>query len=100
MSRLAHPLHMRSYVYVSLIAASLLCSYVYFFPGQSWNQNSRMDLTRAIVEEHTLRIDSFHANSGDKCYFDGHYYSDKAPGLSFSAVPVWALARRAARAIH
>jgi hypothetical protein len=92
---------MHNYLHVSVIAALLLCSYVYFFPGgRGWNENSRMDLTRAIVEEHTLRIDSFQTNTGDKSYFDGHYYCDKAPGLSFSAVPVWALARRAARAIY
>jgi MFS family permease len=32
-------------------------------------------------------------STGDKAYFDGHYYSDKAPGLSLAAVPIVAFAR-------
>src|SRR4051812_36265094 len=45
---------------------TLLCFYAYFYSGTGWNQNSRFDLTRAIVEEHTIRIDSFQKNTGDK----------------------------------
>ena len=83
------------YPHVSVIAALLLFSYVYFFPGgRGWCENSHLDLTRAIVEERSLCIDSFQANTGDISYFAGHYYSNKAPGLSFLAVPVWGLARR------
>jgi hypothetical protein len=70
-----------------LIAAVLLCSYAYFYQGGGWNQNSRFDLIRAIVEEHTLRIDSFHQNTLDKAHIGGHYYSDKSPGLAFLALP-------------
>ena len=51
------------------------------------NQNSRFDLLRAIVERHTLQIDAYHENTQDKAHFQGHYYSDKAPGLVFLAVP-------------
>jgi hypothetical protein len=94
------PERMRNYLHVSVIAALLLCSYVYFFPGgRGWNENSHMDLTRAIVEGHTLRIDPFQENTGDVSYFHGHYYSNKAPGLSFLAVPVWGLAH-GVRAIY
>ena len=62
-------------------------SFAYFYEGGGWNQNSRFDLLRAIVEQHTLRIDAYHENTGDKAHFQGHYYSDKAPGLVFLAVP-------------
>jgi hypothetical protein len=72
---------------------TLLCFYAYFYSGTGWNQNSRFDLTRAIVEEHTIRIDSFQKNTGDKAFYNGHYYSDKAPGLALAAVPVWAATR-------
>lgn len=71
----------------------LFCFYAYFYSGRGWNQNSRFDLTRAIVKEHTIRIDSFHKNTGDKAFYNGHYYSDKAPGLALAAVPVWAATR-------
>ena len=52
-----------------------------------------MDLVRAIVEQRTLSIDRYHANTGDKAFFNGHYYSDKAPGTAFLASPVVALGR-------
>jgi hypothetical protein len=68
-------------------------SFIYFYEGGGWNQNSRFDLLRAIVERHTLQIDAYHENTRDKAHFQGHYYSDKAPGLVFLAVP-FALAAR------
>jgi hypothetical protein len=40
-----------------------------------------------------LSIDSYHVNTGDKAFFNGHYYSDKAPGTAFLASPVVALGR-------
>jgi hypothetical protein len=62
-------------------------SFIYFYEGGGWNQNSRFDLLRAIVERHTLQIDAYHENTQDKAHYQGHYYSDKAPGLVFLAVP-------------
>jgi len=70
-----------------LIVAVIFFSYSYFYEGAGWNQNSRLDLVRAIVEQGTLRIDDFHENTGDKALVNGHYYSDKAPGLALLAVP-------------
>jgi len=78
---------------VFILAAALFVSYGYFYQREGYNQNSRFDLTRAIVEQHTLRIDLYHKNTGDKAFFSGHYYSDKAPGLALSAVPVWEAGR-------
>jgi len=77
-----------------LIASVVLFSYAYFYEGGGWNQNSRFDLVRAIVEQGTLRIDAYHENTNDKAFANGHYYSDKAPGLALLAVPV-AFATRA-----
>ncbi len=62
---------------------------LYFNHGGDWNQNTRLDLTRAIVEAHTFRIDNYAANTWDKCLLNGHAYCDKAPGLSFMAVPAY-----------
>ena len=72
-------------------------SFLYFYEGGGWNQNSRFDLLRAIVERHTLQIDAYHQNTQDKAHFAGHYYSDKAPGLVFLAVPFALAARPALR---
>src|SRR5580658_7115115 len=74
-----------------LIFAVTFFSYAYFYEGAGWNQNSRFDLVRSIVEQGTLRNDDFQRNTEDKAYANGHYYSDKAPGLALLAVPAaWA----------
>ena len=78
-----------------LVGVVSFLSFIYFYEGGGWNQNSRFDLLRAIVERHTLQIDAYHENTGDKAHFNGHYYSDKAPGVVLLAVP-FALAARAA----
>jgi len=82
-----------------LISAVAFISYAYFYQGGGWNQNSRFDLVRAIVEQQTLRIDAYHDNTYDKAYYQGHYYSDKAPGLALLAVPAAALERPLLRAV-
>jgi hypothetical protein len=82
----------------ALLFALLFTSYAYFYQAGGWNQNSRFDLVRAITNEHTLNIDPFQHSTGDKAFFDGHYYSDKAPGLGFSAVPLVAAVRPVMRA--
>ncbi len=68
--------------------ALLFISYAYFYQAGGWNQNSRFALVRAITNDWSLRIDPYERNTGDKAYFEGHYYSDKAPGLTFAAVPI------------
>ncbi len=60
----------------------LIC-YSYFYLPAGWNENSRYDLTYSMVENGTFRIGSYHENTHDKSFLDGHYYSDKAPGSSF-----------------
>ncbi len=84
------PSHRKAAILLGLVA---FLSFSYFYEGGGWNQNSRFDLLRAIVERHTLQIDAYHENTQDKAHFNGHYYSDKAPGLVFLAVP-FALAAR------
>lgn len=74
-----------------VLAGLLLVSYAWFYPAGGWNQNSRFALIQAVVEQGTIRIDDYHAATGDKSVFEGHFYSDKAPGQAFLAVPVvWA----------
>lgn len=75
-----------------LLFAIFLFSYSYFVHWiGGWNESSRLDLVYSIVERHSFNIDPYHQNTGDKAFFQGHYYSDKAPGLSFFAVPFYIL---------
>lgn len=80
-----------------ILAMVLMASYAYFYEGGGWNQNTRFDLVRAIVERHTLQIDVYQDNTGDKATLGGHVYSDKAPGASLTAVPAVAMTRVALR---
>ena len=83
----------------SLLGLAIFFSFIYFYEGGGWNQNSRFDLLRAIIERHTLQIDAYHENTQDKAHFHGHYYSEKAPGLVFLAVPFAEIARVVMRAV-
>ncbi|GJM14730.1 MAG: hypothetical protein DHS20C13_00570 [Thermodesulfobacteriota bacterium] len=40
-----------------------------------------------MIEESSLNINKFHFATGDKALYQGNYYSDKAPGMTFSALP-------------
>lgn len=76
-------------------------TFSFFFQGGGWNQNSRMCLVRSIVDHQTFTIDECKedseeiefANTGDWSFYDGHYYSNKSPGLSFMAVLPYAIAQ-------
>ena len=65
--------------------------YSYFYQAGGWNQNTRFNLVRSIVEEGSAKIDRYHENTGDKARRGDHYYCDKAPGASWLAVPVYAV---------
>ena len=77
--------------------------YLYSFPyfGRMWNANEvpRVFLTQAIVDDHHLWIDAQLAKANTHFALDvavapnRHSYPDKAPGLSFLAVPIYAAAR-------
>jgi hypothetical protein len=79
-----------------LIGAVLLLSYLYVLPRWAdWSQNSRLDLVRALSEQGGVIIDDYVANTGDYALFEGHTYSDKAPGPAFLALPAALLMRPA-----
>src|SRR5262245_43547642 len=59
----------------------------------SWNANSRMALVFAVVDRGTFAIDAYHNGifaTDDKAEFGGHFYSDKAFGVSLICVPFYA----------
>src|SRR5918995_9847 len=78
-----------------LLALALLLAYGFFIQMPAWNEYSRYDLVRAVVEEGRTTIDSFHMNTGDKAFKDGHYYSDKAPGTAILGIPVYGVLKAA-----
>src|SRR5262245_64689993 len=82
-----------------VMTAALVVSYAYFYQAGGWNQNSRFALVRAILERHTLQIDAYQLHTGDRALYEGHYYSDKAPGLSLAALAPAAIAKGTARAV-
>ena len=91
--RLLRAQQMEKRTAVMLLLLLLLC-YAYTFPR--WadpNQNSRLDTVFAVVEDGTFRIDPYVANTVDYARFEGHYYSDKAPGMAFLGVPIYAALR-------
>lgn len=87
------------------IAIALAC---YLYPQHSWkdyrnvNEQARLYLVKAVVEEGVLNIDSGIKTYGDlqdKAARDGHFYCDKPIGLSFLAVPVYWLLHLAGRMV-
>ena len=77
-----------------VVFASLMMTFIYFEERLAgWNANTRIALTYAIVEQGTFSIDRYHEvrclQTGDKAYYDGHFYCDKSPGLSFLGVPTY-----------
>lgn len=61
----------------------------------NWQDVSRLGLAQSIVRQGSLEIDRYADETGDKALYGGHVYSDKAPGISFLAVPTLAVARAA-----
>lgn len=79
----------RSRVPLWLLGVFALC-FVYFFPSPVGpNEAAHLDLTQAIVDHGSLRIDAYHTNTIDLAFFQGHYYANKAPGQSLLGVPIY-----------
>jgi len=55
---------------------------------------SRYDLTLAVADDHTFNIDKYVHNTIDWSFYNGHYYTNKAPGVSLLAVPFYFLLTR------
>jgi hypothetical protein len=48
---------------------------------------TRLSLSRSLAERGSVNIDPYHRLTTDRAFYDGHWYSDKAPGLSLLAIP-------------
>ncbi len=63
--------------------------------GMNSLDGSQYALTQALVEQRTIKINSFMkwTYNTDYSVFNGQYYSDRDPGLSFAATPFYLLAK-------
>ncbi|MGE5277915.1 MAG: hypothetical protein ACM3SU_13030 [Acidobacteriota bacterium] len=82
------------------VVAAFALTTVYFSgifpPFANPNELSRLETVYAAVELSTFRIDDAIPVLGDhedKSISEGHFYSNKAPGLALAAVPVYRLLR-------
>ena len=79
----------REWIVVILVWASALS----FFHEVGPQDITRLALTESIVLDGSLRIDRWQDQTVDKAVYRGHYYSDKAPGMSFLAIPSFVVLR-------
>src|SRR5437763_2520814 len=74
----------------------IVVSYAFFIEtAANFNTESHLYPAFALVDHHTLRIDAYQTRLGDRARYHGHFYTDKAPGLSFLAVAPYAVLRMA-----
>src|SRR5947209_7049825 len=67
----------------------LFLCFIWVLPHWDWNQNARLDLTVAIVNQPISAIDPYQQNPGDTAFTRGHYYAQKPIGQSLVGVPVY-----------
>jgi hypothetical protein len=87
------------YGWLAAVAVAYLYVVPYFPRIHSANELPRVYLVKAIVDDHTFAIDRGVARWGataDVSPWNGHSYSNKAPGSSLLAVPVYAAVRAVA----
>lgn len=80
---------------LAILAAALILMGSVHSSNTSWNVNARMATVFAIVDHGVLHIDDYDDEhealpTMDKATFNGHFYSDKAFGVSLLGVPVYA----------
>lgn len=61
----------------------LACYGLFLHPLPGDNVNSRLDLAASLINQKLIHINRYHTNTIDKAYANGHFYSDKAPGMSW-----------------
>jgi len=69
--------------------AALAIGWALFMHAMGWGQLANYAQVRSLDEGHA-EIDRYHWETQDVAYYDGHYYSVKAPGLAVVSVPAYA----------
>jgi len=68
--------------------AAFACTCAFVMQSMGWAQTSYLALSKALSHG-TPQIDRWHWETRDKSYYRGHFYSVKAPGLSFATFPLY-----------
>ena len=74
--------------------ACLAVGYATVMHSLGWAETSNFALVRAL-DDGKPEIDRWHWETKDKSWYDGHFYSVKAPGLAFVATPVYEVLKAA-----
>lgn len=79
---------------VAALFATLLFTfgYIHQVHYRSLIPASRLDLLHAIWVHRSVAIDAYHENTSNKAVYRGHYYCDKAPGVSLLSLPAFSIA--------
>lgn len=83
---------MHRWVLLGCITFASLYVFPYYPLINNPNENVRLQMTAAIVDDGTYRIDEVRRRWGwtnDAAVYEGRYYSVKAPGTSLLGVPVY-----------
>ncbi len=86
------PSRARTAASVAVLALLFAWVFPYFPQVNNPNENVRIYMTVAIVDDHTFainRIEQAWGYTNDKAVRDGRLYSSKAPGTSYLGVPVY-----------
>jgi len=83
------PAHRRAALWLAL--AVFIPALLVYHPLTGWNVNTRLALVFAVVDQGTFIIDDYHLayETGDKAFYEGHFYSDKIIGLGLMALPFY-----------
>jgi hypothetical protein len=65
----------------------LLLTFGWFHQGGFANSNARFDLSLSIAMAHRYDIDALAFNTIDRVRIGNHFYSEKAPGAAYAALP-------------
>lgn len=74
----------------AVLVAALALTVAYAWPQQpaGWNASAHFALVRSLGDGRAT-IDRYRDETGDVAWYEGHYYTAKAPGLALYSVPVW-----------
>lgn len=78
-----------SRIELKIFIISFLVLLVYLDPAGGVNSYRYLDLMHSIVHEGSIAIDTYHENTIDKSYFEGHYYAGAAPGPAILGLAVY-----------
>lgn len=83
----------RGYRFEPLVLALVALAALSLVHGETAQDVSRLSVTYSIVNYGTLELERSARSGSDVAIFDGRYYTDKAPGMTFLAVPPFLVAR-------